>query len=1206
MAVKWTDEQRKVIDLRNRNILVSAAAGSGKTAVLVERIIKKITDPENPVDIDRILVVTFTKAAASEMRERISEAIEKLREENPEDENLLRQSTLIFNSQITTIDSFCLFVVRNHFGEINLDPNFRIADTGEIKLLELDALDDCFEENYARKDNAAFINLIDLYGNRRSDEKVRDMVLKIYRMSQSDSWPKEWIRNLGRLYSVSSVEELQQMPIVKQTVKYVKSIMADYRDTLIKMQHVALSPDGPDKYLPALEADIGLFKALESIEDYNDLYDFFAAFKMGNLAPIRDKAASEEKKAKKELVQSTRNAIKKEIDSIRKEYFSTDISVLIEQLHRLSPVINELIRLTIEYTKRVEQVKKEKRIVDFGDIEHFALQIFVDRESRECTATAREFRNHFEEIMIDEYQDSNQVQEDILYSISKNEDGANNMFMVGDVKQSIYRFRLARPELFMYKYNTYESEDSLNQKIDLHKNFRSRREVIEFTNDIFYKIMQADMGGVSYDKDSALYLGASYAEDDDKKAELLLIDTNDEDFAQILEEEDSKAIRIEALAVAQKINQMMQSMSITDKGTGEKRALRFSDIVILFRGVKANGNDFVQVLSECNIPAYVESQSGYFDAYEVQVILNMLRILDNPYQDIPMTAVLKSEIVGLDDEELAEIRIKDNNKAFCELVVEEMENASGGKLYVFGQLYARLRNEIRDTPIHEVIEHILEWTRFGRYAASMPAGKRRLLNLNMLVEKAIDYENTSYKGLFHFIRYIDEFHKFNVDFGEAETIGENDDVVHIMTIHKSKGLEFPVVFVSGTGRKFNQQDTSDNLVLHTNYGIGINEISGNPKRKFKCMIRSEIANRIKLENLGEELRVLYVALTRAKEKLIITGCLRDAQKNFDKYEGNILEGVPISFKQRVQAAKYLDWIIPAMLSYPDKYNIDFVTAQELATKEALNIAGLQLDRKDIEKKIETAPDELVDKLTSSFSFEYPYRNDMDRKSKYSVSELKHDSMVEKYDKMIAEAEIPEFLAPERDSYVPAFVLENPQETSNEQVNPGALRGTAVHRVMECLDFSRILEIDIEDKVQVNEFIRSQLEEMKSSGHISEDMCDRVPNHMLYDFLRNPIALRMAEADKKHMLFKEKPFVMDKDGVLIQGIIDVFWIENDNIVLLDYKTDRVEKSDELIARYKTQLDLYADALARIFSTNERKMHAEESLIYSFRLKEVIEI
>ena len=1198
MEVKWTKEQEQVINLRDRNLLVSAAAGSGKTAVLVERIIKRITDIDNPVDIDKILVVTFTKAAAAEMRERISDALEALREDNPEDENLQRQSTLIHNALITTIDSFCLFAVRNHFGEINLDPNFRIADTGEIKLLESDVLNECFEANYGRKDNQAFLNLIDLYAGSRNDDKVREMVLKIYHMAQSDSWPKAWIKSLGDMYNTASEDELLVTPIFLGIASYITNLLTDYRHTLCKLREIALEEDGPQKYLPTLDNDISSLEKIDDIDDFKGLFSFFESFSMGNFAAIRDKDASEEKKLKKEKVQTGRNKIKKEIEDIRKEYFSSDITKIREQLNRLRPIVDELIRIAIEYTDAVDEKKRQKRIVDFNDIEHFALRIFVDENTKEATSTAREFREHFEEIMIDEYQDSNQVQEDILCSISKMSDGRNNMFMVGDVKQSIYRFRLARPELFMHKYNTYSTQDSDSQRIDLHKNFRSRSEVLDFANDIFYKVMQMDMGGVAYDKDSALYLGADYPAAQDKKAELLLIDTKEEDFAKVLEDEE-KSVRIEALVVAQKINDMMAKMQITDKKSRQLRALKYSDIVILFRGIKANGADFVQVLSECGIPAHVESQSGYFDTYEVQTVLNMLRILDNPLQDIPMTAVLKSPIVGLDDEEMAEIRIKDTDKSFAGLVIDEMEAAEEGKLYEFNKLYCDIRKLVKDTPVHELIQVILDRTGFGRYAAAMPAGERRKLNLEMLVQRAVAYENTSYKGLFHFIRYIDQLHKYEVDFGEAETVGENEDVVRIMTIHKSKGLEFPVVFVCGTGRKFNQRDTSDNLVLHTSLGIGLNEISGSPKVKRKSLVRSEIANTIKLENLGEELRVLYVALTRAKEKLILTGCISDAAKTLQGYEGNVIQGMPVSFKQRAQATRYLDWIIPAMLSYPDKYDIDFVSADELAERQAEDMASLDIDRTLIEKRIETSSDELISSLTERFSFEYKYKTQMDKKSKYSVSELKHDSMVEIYDSISKEAEIPEFLLEEKESYIPCFMSNADAMMAKDDTNPGAKRGTAIHRVMECLDFKAILDIDCSNEAQMELFVDNQIIQMQSKRLISEDMVGLVPNHMIKDFIKTPIAMRMAKADKKGMLFKEKPFVMDYEGVLLQGIIDVFWMEDDKIMLLDYKTDRVNNSQELVARYKKQLDLYADALSRLFGTGE-------SLIYSFCLKEVIEV
>lgn len=1210
MDVKWTSEQKKVIDLRDRDILVSAAAGSGKTAVLVERIVNRICVDNPPVDIDRMLVVTFTKAAAAEMRERVSRAIDSLKEQKPDDENLQRQSTLVHNALITTIDSFCLFVVQNNFAQLNLDPDFRIGDQAELKLMLKDALAQVFEDNYAREDNEEFINLIDTYSKGRNDSAVRQMVEDIYYKAGSSSWPRKWMNSLLRLYDIKSAKQLEDSEIIKEIVDYSRVLLEEAVQELTMAKDLASATPGLEKYALTLSEDIALFDGMADVTGYVGMQEFLNKISFGRIAVIR-KFDGDEKK--KERVKSMRDATKKKVDGIKQKYFGMSIELMYEQLERQRPFVKELIRLSLEFYDAMEAVKTRKRVFDFSDIEHFALRILVDEQTLEPTETAREFSKHFEEIMIDEYQDSNQVQEDILTAISREHQGVGNMFMVGDVKQSIYRFRMARPELFMEKYNTYTSDDSAHQRIDLHKNFRSRNEVLDFTNDIFYKIMAADLGNVQYDDDAALYPGASYPKET-MRPELLLVDYKDEDLSEIIEDK----VQIEALLIANRIRSLMENGMVTDKKTGQLRAVQYRDIVILSRSVATWGNTVAAVLKDCDIPAHVESNTGYFSSYEIQVILSMLRILDNPLQDIPMAAVLASPIVGMDDEELAQIRSAFKGVSFAQAALSAMAGEDGyedEKLKAFALVFERLRGAVADTPIHELLYRMLDETGFYRYASAMPAGKRRRQNIDMLIEMAAAYEKTSYKGLFHFVRYIDIQQKYEIDYGEADTAGENDDVVRIMTIHKSKGLEFPVVFVSGLGKGFNTQDTKSDLVIHEKLGLGLVEKTKSPRTKRPSLIRNEIESRIKRENLGEELRVLYVALTRAKEKIILTGGLSNAQKSFEKYRGNVNANQPISFGQREGAGCYLDWVIPAMLSYPDKYTVSTVDATEFAARTAMDMAANDISKAQLIGHISAADETKAKELAEEFDFEYAYASDITKKSKYSVSELKHDSMVEKYDSTEREAERPKFLLEEKETYVPDFARDDEAGgASNESkepknaagVNQGALRGTAVHRVMECLDFKSLCDIDTKDHVAVSAFVKKSMDEMLKKGLITDDMHRLTRPKLIEQFISSDVAARMAQADKRGDLYKEKPFVMDYEGVLVQGIIDVFWLENDKIVLLDYKTDRVNAAKELIDRYSTQLKLYADALGRIFSTDGKSIQADERLIYSFRLQQTIVI
>lgn len=1288
MGVSWTTEQQQVIDLRNRNILVSAAAGSGKTAVLVERIVKIITDKNHPVDIDHLLIVTFTNAAAAEMRERIGNAIEKALDEQPGDEHLLRQLTLIHNAQITTIDSFCLYVVRNHFHEIDLEPNFRIGDEGELKLLREDVLGKVLEQNY-EEPSEAFSDFVEGYASGRTDAALNEMILQLYEFSRSYPWPEKWLDSFVGIYRIENREELDRAEWLAPLTQNIRFVLKDCEQLLKQALAVTQQDDGPDMYEKAVRSDLEKYESLSKLTSFCELSVALSDIKYDRLASSRGFEGDPDKL---ELVKSLREQAKDVVKKLCKQYFFCSPEMMIEQLERTEPMLEEVVRLTKQFADEFAAAKRRKNLVDFHDVEHFALQILVDEETEKAKKTAEEFRDTFEEIMIDEYQDSNEVQETLLRSISREERGENNIFMVGDVKQSIYRFRLARPELFMKKYDSYSLKESTTQRIDLHKNFRSREEVLTCTNDIFYKIMARSLGNVEYDAEAALYPGASYpaiemkktagkeetAEEQTKQSiadftpEILLADSNDE-LLEDTEFSDKKTL--EAKIVAEEIRHLMKTQPVTDKATGELRAARYSDIVILLRSLSGWADSLVEVLNGNGIPAHTVSSTGYFSTVEVQTVLSMLRLLDNPRQDIPMAAVLRSPMAGLTDEELAVLRLEDGSVPFHEAVLElaeglyeedgqkeisdseadseadqkqgrnadgkkedDIETTAHRKLLKFYKKYRQLRQLVPDTPIHELIEIILRETGYGHYVAAMPAGSRRTANLNMLLEKAAAYEKTSYKGLFHFVRYIDELQKYDVDFGEADMVGENEDVVRIMSIHKSKGLEFPIVIVSGMGKNFNKQDTRSKMVLHPELGIGLDYMDGKKRIKSPTIAKKAIAKQIELENLGEELRVLYVALTRAKEKLILTGTLKDAAEKLEFYrqQANLSKAAdrPLSYLTREGASGYLDWILPAVLSYGDKYPVRIVEAAELVLDEVENQLEQNEDLTERIEEIEAADTQLVGQLKQRFSQRYPYQVDVLRKNKYSVSELKHRAMRERFEAEQEET-VPAFLEEPVTPTIPLFI-QREESVEQETANRGALRGTAVHRVMECYDFAS------------EKSVQEQMEAMEKEEKITADMRALVKEQTVADFVSSETGKRMALAQRGGALYREKPFVMgfteeelenygfgagaqmieneaqtenaqqeimsenvsqenhmhEEDLTLIQGIIDVFWIEDDGITVLDYKTDRVDTAQELIDRYATQLKLYADALERVFAT--RKLKVKEILIYSFRLEKLISI
>lgn len=1260
MGVSWTTEQQQVIDLRNRNILVSAAAGSGKTAVLVERIVKIITDKNHPVDIDHLLIVTFTNAAAAEMRERIGNAIEKALDEQPGNEHLLRQLTLIHNAQITTIDSFCLYVVRNHFHEINLEPNFRIGDEGELKLLREDVLGRVLEQNY-EEPSEAFSDFVEGYASGRTDAALNEMILQLYEFSRSYPWPEKWLDSFVGIYRIENREELDRAEWLAPLTENICFVLKDCEQLLRQALAVTQQDDGPDMYEKAVRSDLEKYESLSKLTSFCELSGALSDIKYDRLASSRGFEGDPDKL---ELVKSLREQAKDVVKKLCRQYFFCSPEMMIGQLERTEPMLEEVVRLTKQFADEFAAAKRRKNLVDFHDVEHFALQILVDEETEKAKKTAEEFRDTFEEIMIDEYQDSNEVQETLLRSISREERGENNIFMVGDVKQSIYRFRLARPELFMKKYDSYSLEESTTQRIDLHKNFRSREEVLTCTNDIFYKIMARSLGNVEYDAEAALYPGASYPVSADFIPEILLADSNDE-LLEDTELTDKKTL--EAKIVAEEIKHLMKTQPVTDKAAGTLRAAHYSDIVILLRSLSGWADSLVEVLNENGIPAHTVSSTGYFSTVEVQTVLSMLRLLDNPRQDIPMAAVLRSPMAGLTDEELAVLRLEDGSVPFHEAVLElaeglyeeggqieisnseedqkqgrnadektenHIETTAHRKLLKFYKKYRQLRQLVPDTPIHELIEIILRETGYGHYVAAMPAGNRRTANLNMLLEKAAAYEKTSYKGLFHFVRYIDELQKYDVDFGEADMVGENEDVVRIMSIHKSKGLEFPIVIVSGMGKNFNKQDTRSKMVLHPELGIGLDYMDGKLRIKSPTIAKKAIAKQIDLENLGEELRVLYVALTRAKEKLILTGTLKDAAEKLEFYrqQANLSKAAdrPLSYLTREGASGYLDWILPAVLSYGDKYPVRIVEAAELVLDEVENQLEQNEDLTERIEEIEAADTQLVGQLKQRFSQRYPYQVDVLRKNKYSVSELKHRAMRERFEAEQEET-VPAFLEEPVTSTIPLFI-QREESVEQETANRGALRGTAVHRVMECYDFAS------------EKSVQEQMEAMEKEEKITADMRALVKEQIVADFVSSETGRRMALAQCGGALYREKPFVMgfteeelenygfgvgsntdsceniyektdsdqekeeqkkvchEEDLTLIQGIIDVFWIEKDGIVLLDYKTDRVQQAKELIDRYETQLKLYADALERVFAA--RKLKVKEILIYSFSLEQLI--
>ena len=1219
MATKWTDEQKKVIETGHRNLLVSAAAGSGKTAVLVERIIRMITDPEHPVDIDKLLVMTFTNAAAAEMRERVETALRKLLDEDPGNKNLERQNTLIHHAKITTIDSFCLNLLREHFHELDLDPGFRVADEGELMLLKADVMKELLEEYYGREDER-FIKFVDTYATGRTDGGLEEYILKVWEFSQSNPWPGEWIAACRKELRAGGTGEdrdpMEETAWMKYLIQDVKRQAEEFLDGLYGAADLAAEEDGPQAYAPMLAEDIRGMEELKEAGTYREIAECLEGLKFGRLAAVRGKNVDPEKK---EQAAAYRNVAKDGIKKMKALYLPGDIDEVFADLDACREPILMLLELAEEFSARFQEAKEEKNLVDFNDLEHFALEVLTGGSlDHRPGAVADELSEIYEEILVDEYQDSNEVQETLIRCVSRERFGTPNVFMVGDVKQSIYKFRLAKPELFLEKYESYGKEDGLYQKIELHKNFRSRPEVLSSINDVFYRIMTKQLGNIKYTDDAALYPGAEFPEtpvDGQAKTEVLLLNTGDPLFDGMDEEKaDYTAKEAEARLIAGEIKKLTDpehGMKIFNGKTGEYEPLKKKDIVILLRSLSGWSEEFLSVLGAAGIPAYAESRTGYFTAVEVETVLNMLALIDNPMQDIPLAGVLKSPIGGMKDRELAIVMAefkKDPDRGedigFYGAVKRYMEKHGESeedaviyrKLAAFRNLLTTLRKESMYLPVSRLIYRVFDLTGYDKYAAAMPAGKTRQANLAMLVQKAEDYEKTSYQGLFDFIRYIEKLKKYNTDFGEASRSGEHDDAVRIMSIHKSKGLEFPVVFLAGCGKKFNRQDARGRILIDEELGIAADFFDPEKKVKAPTLKKNVLARRSNLENMGEELRILYVAMTRAKEKLIITAGDKYMDNKLEKW-GGIPAGGALPFTTLSAASSYMDWILMASNGAKNTLDVKNVPVKDLLVEEAKN----QEEKAKIYLELEQLRKAQPEEIPGLIGVKYPYAADLTLHAKMSVSELKEQGQ------FVDDAESA-FLIKNVREKEDSEIIDNRSDTASEEkarIKRASDRGTAYHRALELIRFAEISGYDD---------IVKELDRISEEKRMQETAIDMVYPGVLTKFFHSDIAARMKQADRNGKLRKESQFVVgiparemdkaDSDAlILLQGIIDAWFEEDDGLVLVDYKTDRVKEGGEniLLDRYQIQLFYYAKALTQI--TGKK---VKEAVIYSLALQKEIPV
>lgn len=1205
---KWTDEQWKAITEDGRDILVAAAAGSGKTAVLVERIIKKIVTGKQ--DVDRLLVVTFTNASAQEMKKRIGEALEKELSSHEDSYHLRKQLTLLNRASISTLHSFCLQVIRSYYFMIDIDPGFRIANETEVELVKEEVLGDLLEEQYGMAHNNLFFEVVDMYTSDRGDDDIQTMILHLFKEARAHPNPNAWLDQLVSMYDVTD-KTIEDLPYTKALLDDVKRTLQGAYECINKALLLTALPDGPAPRAAVFEDDWNVLNALLDAANHSweAIYETMQQVKWTTLPRIKKSDYDEELLNRTDTL---RKKAKEMVTKLKEECFSRTPVNFVQDLSKMKPVLAKLIELVKEFSVRFQASKSEKSIVDFTDLEHFCLEILSDpTDETNPSSVALQYREKFMEVLVDEYQDTNMVQERILRLVTKESENGGNLFMVGDVKQSIYRFRLAEPGLFLSKYKRFKA-DGLNNgmRIDLAKNFRSRNEVLAGTNFIFRQIMGEAVGEIEYDADAELRLGANYPESNSAAAEWIIINQHQEETS---EEEDERmeweASQLEARFLAKRIKEMVASdYEVYDRSANTMRPVSYRDFVILLRSMPW-APTMVEECKQQGIPVYAELSTGYFEATEIHIMMNVLRVIDNPAQDIPLASVLRSPIVGITDEELAKLRIFKKRGTFYQVLFSYLHDGDKGeplyaKIASFYELLQEWRSFARQQPLSDLIWKVYRETGYYDFVAGLPGGKQRQANLRVLYDRARQYESTSFRGLFRFLRFIERIIDRGDDMGTARALGEQEDVVRIMTIHKSKGLEFPVVFVAGLNRRFNMQDLNKRYLLHKDLGFGSPFIDPNKRIQYKTLPQLAIKRKMKLELIAEEMRVLYVALTRAKEKLILIGTVKDMEASLSKWS-DMREQEDWLLPDYVRAGSscYMDWIGAALLRHkassslmegiehlngvvandPSSWTIHPVEAATLSSSEQLDdVQRSLLDSLQNHREVDIISDkheEVIERLT----WTYPFQEATEHRAKQTVTEIKRNYQIEEEGRTHRKAMTP--------------IGTRPRFMERKGLT-GAEYGTAVHLVMQHVPL-------IENMSTEN--IEELLAKMVSDELLSYEQTMSIIPQDIVTFFHSPLGQRMLKGKTE----REVPFSMTvaasesyvdwngiEEEVLVQGVIDCMIEEDDGIVLIDFKTDRItgkfpggfeQASSELLKRYEMQLTLYSKAIEEGLHTKVKEKY-----------------
>ena len=1270
MATNWTENQKNAIDLQNKNILVSASAGSGKTAVLVERVINKII--KYKIDIDKIMVVTFTNAAANELKERLLKAIYSNLEKNPKDTFLKRQIKLLSRANITTMDSFCIGLVRSNFHVLNIDPNFKICDDSMSAILKNKAMSTILEKKYI-DDNVSENNvtldlykILEIFGGK--DEKLVDSLFKIYGYIQSFPFPFKFLKESIDKYNIDENIDLVNTDFGKkiydEVIDDIKSVIA--RCEILREEVV--QDDEFKKHVMLIDEDINFLKScVINGTTWDKLHDLVKDYVMPQ--NLRNKVANE--KLKEKIKDFRNDIVKAQIKSIKNQIYEKSEKIIHDNKIAYE-YLTYLYSFLETFDKEYSRLKQEENLLEFDDVRHLALKLLVsldDDGNLTYTKIAEDLKEKFEEVYTDEYQDTNLVQETILSAVSK----GNNRFIVGDIKQSIYMFIQARPELFNKKYDTYNiySEENLKSKNDikiiLAENFRSRKSVLDSINYIFEKIMSKKVGDCNYEDVETLKNGATWYDEKEGinyKTELNIVDTKLTDEEKLNVEEDEtldnilelKKFEKEAMVIAERVLNLKKEFKVfvpaKDKEKSYFRDTNYSDIVVLLRGIKSKGVILEDTLKKYGIPAYCDANSSLFTSDELRLVMAFLKITDNPYQDVEMISVMYSIIGKFSLDELCNIRLffkdktmklYDNLKLYLayyeenSTLIDEKINNILNKIKSFLGIIEEFKNYSKIYSISELLIRLYKQTNIYYQIAIKKNSDLSKANLDLLIDIAREFESSNSSNILSFIKYIDNLEESGANKSQAKVLGDNEDVVKIMTIHKSKGLEFPIVILADTSKKYKEDDINNTVVLQQDLGIGIDVVNNTYNVLYPSVIKEAIKSAIIRQTRSEELRILYVALTRAKEKLIIFGNMND----YEKYVSNeflLYDEKKIDSTLVLKNDSYLKNILLALNDYENSeglFDINIIRfnkekfekineikseeIEDISIKE--NINSIKDKRKTIEEKYNKIKEKEkeVNKenervLKANLEYIYPFSEDVISSNRVSVSKLKKDYLacnfkdeenntlnnfvIEDNDdkENIDNHEKEESIKEEIESKLKEDILlkfEKPSVLNEEKKYTAVRKGTLIHFILEILDFN---------KVNTKEELKKYIEDMKNSSVINEDDIKHINITKIYNFLNSDIGKEIKKSSK---VKREDEFVVSLkkySNSLIQGVIDLYY-ENDDgdIVLLDFKTDRISKEEMYISRYKLQLDIYKDALELLTGKKVVKKY-----IYSFYLDKKIEV